>query len=200
MINSFGNLFGKMMGPVPSGDIRLGMNGLPAINVNTGGTPQYKTYDYKTGTFTNCSEFAWDLDNSFFLVPATRVSPGDIIMGSGGPCCVIESGEKNLKVFSYKRGIIEELVPEQHIFLGNTYCFTKLFSPFANMLKGSKGMDNAVKWMVLSGMLSSSGKSAGAGPEMNPLLLMLAGGENGLLGDMFRGVFDAEDEKTKGDI
>ena len=194
MNNSFETLFGNLMGPVPAGDVRLGMNGLPAINVNTNGTPQYKTYDVETGTFTNCSEFVWNMEGSFFLIPAIKVKPGDIIMGNDGPCCVIENGEKNLKVFSYKRGIIEELVPENHIFMGKTYCFSKLFSPFANMLKGNRGMNNAIRMMVLSSMFS---KSENGKTEMNPMMLMiLAGGEGGMLGEMFEGIIDADEKEA----
>ena len=69
MKNGFGDMFGGMFGPVPKGDCRLGMNGLVAVNVNTGGTPDYKTYDVKTGKLTNCTEFSMELDGSFFLIP-----------------------------------------------------------------------------------------------------------------------------------
>ncbi len=44
----FGEMFGGLFGPVPKGDCRLGLNGLIAVNVNTGGTPRYKTYDVKS--------------------------------------------------------------------------------------------------------------------------------------------------------
>lgn len=43
----FGEVFGGLFGPVPKGDCRLGLNGLIAVNVNTGDTPRCKTYGVK---------------------------------------------------------------------------------------------------------------------------------------------------------
>ena len=193
----FGGMFGGMFGPVPKGDCRLGMNGLIAVNVNTGGTPKYKTYDIKSGRLTNCSDFALEMDGSFFVIPTMKVSPGDIILSDGGPCCVIEGGREAIRVFSYQRGTIEELVPEHHIFMGKSYCYGKIFSPLANMMKGKGGMGNAVKMMMLSRLFSGGGKAevgAGAAPMM---LMMLAGGGKDLFQDMFDGAFDDPDEEKE---
>ena len=191
----FGEMLGGMFGPVPKGDCRLGLNGLIAVNVNTGGAPKYKTYDIKTGKLTNCSEFALEMDGSFFLIPTMKVRPGDIIVGDGGPCCVIEAKENAIRVFSYQRGTIEEMVPEQHILMGNTYCYGKIFSPLANLMRGKNGMNNAVKMMMLSRLFSDRG-SSGAGGSADPMMLMLmAGGEKGFLQGLFDGAFDADEEK-----
>ena len=193
----FGGMFGGLFGPVPKGDCRLGLNGLIAVNVNTVGEPRYKTYDIKTGKLTNCSEFALALDGSFFLIPTMKVAPGDIIVGDGGPCCVIESGKNSIRVFSYLRGTIEEKVPEHHIFMGNAYCYAKIFSPLVNMMKGKGGMGNAVKMMMLSKLFSEGG-SAGRGMDMNPMMLMmLAGGGSDFFQDMFDGAFELDEEKEK---
>ena len=193
----FGEMFGGLFGPVPKGDCRLGLNGLIAVNVNTGGTPRYKTYDVESGKLTNCSDFALEMDGSFFLIPTMKVKPGDIIISDGGPCCVIESSRNSIKVFSYLRGTIEEKVPEHHIFMGNSYCYGKIFSPLANMMKGKGGMGNAVKMMMLSKMLSDGGDT-GRGAGMNPIMLMmLAGGGNSIFQDMFDGAFETDDEEEK---
>ena len=195
MRSGFGEMFGGMFGPVPKGDCRLGLNGLIAVNVNTGGAPKYKTYDVKTGTLTNCSEFALEMDGSFFLIPTMKVTPGDIILSEGGPCCVIQSGKNSIKVFSYQRGTIEEKVPERHIFMGNAYCYAKLFSPLVNMMKGTGGMGNAVKMMMLSKLFSAregTGGGLGADPMM---LMMLSAGGNDLFQDMFDGAFEPDEEK-----
>ena len=191
----FGEMLGGMFGPVPKGDCRLGLNGLIAVNVNTGGVPKYKTYDIKTGKLTNCSEFALEMDESFFLIPTTKLRPGDIIVSDGGPCCVIEAGENAIRAFSYQRGNIEEMVPERHLLMGGTYCYGKIFSPFANLMKGKNGINNAVKMMMLSRLFSDRGEGRGGG--MDPMMLMLmAGGENGLLQGLFDGAFETdEDEK-----
>ena len=193
----FGEMFGGLFGPVPKGDCRLGLNGLIAVNVNTGGTPRYKTYDVESGKLTNCSDFALEMDGSFFLIPTMKVKPGDIIISDGGPCCVIESSRNSIKVFSYLRGTIEEKVPEHHIFMGNSYCYGKIFSPLANMMKGKGGMGNAVKMMMLNKMLSDGGDT-GRGAGMNPIMLMmLAGGGNSIFQDMFDGAFETDDEEEK---
>lgn len=198
MKNGFGDMFGGMFGPVPKGDCRLGLNGLVAVNVNTGGEARYKTYDVKTGKLTNCTEFSMEMDGSFFLIPTMKVAPGDIILSDGGPCCVIEGGKNVIRVFSYQRGTIEEMVPEHHVFMGNAYCYAKIFSPLANMMKGKGGMGNAMKMMMLSKLFSGGGQ---AGKDMNPMMLMmLAGGENHLFRDMFDGAFDPdEDDDEKED-
>lgn len=193
IMKGFGDMFGGMFGPVPKGDCRLGLNGLIAVNVNTGGVPKYKTYDIASGQLTNCSDFALELDGSFFLIPTTKAAPGDIILSDGGPCCVIESGKNSLRVFSYQRGTIEQMVPERHIFMGKTYCYAKIFSPLANMMKGKGGIGNAVKMMILSRMFSDKG--SGCGMEANPMMLMLmAGGGGGLFKGMFDGAFDLNEE------
>ena len=195
----FGEMFGGLFGPVPKGDCRLGLNGLIAVNVNTGGTPRYKTYDVKSGRLTNCADFALEMDGSFFLIPTMKVSPGDIIISDGGPCCVIESGKNSIRAFSYLRGTIEEKVPEHHIFMGNACCYAKIFSPLVNMMKGKGGMGNAVKMMVLSRMFQDGGNS-GRGMEMSSMMLMmLAGGGGNLFRDMFEGAFETDDENEKED-
>ena len=136
---------------------------------------------------------ALELDGSFFLIPTTKAAPGDIILSDGGPCCVIESGKNSLRVFSYQRGTIEQMVPERHIFMGKTYCYAKIFSPLANMMKGKGGIGNAVKMMILSRMFSDKG--SGCGMEANPMMLMLmAGGGGGLFKGMFDGAFDLNEE------
>ena len=202
MTNGFGEMFsgmfGGMFGPVPRGDCRLGLNGLIAVNVNTGGAPKYKTYDVESGKLTNCSEFALEMDGSFFLIPTMKVARGDIIISDGGPCCGIESGKNSIKVFSYQRCTIEEKVPEHHIFMGNAYCYGKIVSPMANMLKGKGGMNNAVKLMVLSRMFSDGGGS-GRRTDMNPMMLMMlaGGGGGGMFQDMFDGLLDSDDENEK---
>lgn len=198
MKTAFGDMFGGMFGPVPKGDCRLGLNGLIAVNVNTGGVPKYKTYDIASGQLTNCSDFALELDGSFFLIPTTRVRPGDIIISDGGPCCVIEGGKNSIRVFSYQRGTIEEMVPERHIFMGKTYCYGKIFSPLANMMKGKGGVGGAVKMMMLSKLFSDGG-SSGHGAELNPMMLMMlaGGGGGGVFQDMFDGAFDLGDEGEK---
>ncbi len=189
-----GDMIGGMFGPVPKGDCRLGLNGLVAVNVNTAGSPRYKTYDIRSGKLTNCSEFALEMDGSFFLIPTMKVVPGDIIVTDGGPCCVIESGKQSIRVFSYQRGTIEEMVPEHHIFMGNSYCYGKIFSPLANMMKGKGGMKNALKMMML-GRMFSDGSGVSRSGTMDPMvLMMIAGGNNSLFEGMFDGAFEMDEE------
>ena len=194
MKSGLGEMFGGMFGPVPKGDCRLGLNGLIAVNVNTGGAPRYKTYDVESGTLTNCSDFALEMDGSFFLLPTMSVRRGDIILSDGGPCCVIESGKTAIRVFSYQRGTIEEMVPEHHIFMGKSYCYAKIVSPLANMMKGKGGMNRAIRLMMLSRMFQGGeGEERGMG---NPMMwMLLAGGEGGLLGDLFEGCMDEEEKE-----
>ena len=195
MENYFSNMMGSFCVELPKGDCRLAMNGLIAVNVNTNGTPEYKTYDIKTGILTNCSDFAIEIDGSFFLVPTLKVKAGDIIISAGSPCCVIKVNENSIRVFSYQRGTIEEIVPEHQVFMGNTYYYRKIFSPLVSMMGGGKGKKDLVKMMVLSSMFGG-GEKTNQICGMNPLMLMLmnSGGGKDIISEMFDGAFELDEE------
>ena len=174
----FEKMFGKgMFGPVPEGKCKLSMNGQIAINTPGG----YKTYNVKTGKLTNCSNFAIDVGDMFFIVPTNKVQKGDIILVDGNPKCVLEEEGNNIKVFSYIDSTIDTIVKERHIFMGRQYFYGKIVSMLGAMTKGGGKTGGLLKYMMLSQLMKGGGMNA-----LLPLRLMGKGGPDGL--------FDLDDD------
>ncbi len=202
-------MFNGMFGHLGSGMCRLGINGNVAVKTANG----YKTYNVETGNLTNVTQFCFDIGQEFFFVmPTTKAKKGDILLIDGHPKCVIENKDnKTIKVMDYENSAIQEIVPERHVFMGQTYFYRKIVSMFGtnNFLKGSKGMGKMFKLMMLKeimgGMLGGSRNSGSDNPlaGMLPMMMMgnmFGGDKDGGLGDfteMFDLDFDGEDEEDK---
>lgn len=188
------NLLNGMFGKVGSGMCRLSMNGNIAVKTSNG----YKTYNVKTGRLTNCNNFVFDLgEEFFFVIPTNKVSKGDIILANDGtgrkPKCVMEVEENKITVINYEDSTIETILPERHVFMGNTYFYGKIVSMFGNdAVKGKKGTNNIFKYMMLSQMMKGNDENAtgmiGANNGMSAMLPFMMMGGN--MGDMFDGMFD----------
>ena len=190
----FGNMFNGMFRPVARGMCKLGADGKVAIKTATG----YKTFDIAKQKLLNCDNFAFDMDGMFWIVPTFKVECGDIILVNGKPRCVIGVG-KTIKTFSYENSTIDEVVPENHVFMGKTYCYGKIFSPFMNMTKGDGAMSNLMNMVMMSQMFNGGNTAGNNG--FNPMMFMFMNNESNPFGSMFEGAFnfgneDAE-EKTK---
>ena len=187
MMNNFLN---GMFGKIGNGMCRLSMNGGIAVKTNSG----YKTYNIKTGKLTNCSNFVFDIgEEFFFIIPTNKVEKGDIILVNGKPRCVIEADKTKITVINYEDSTIETVLPERHVFMGNTYFYGKIVSMFgSDIVKGKKGTNNIFKYMMLSQMMKGeSNNITGGNAGMNSMLpLMMMGGN---IGDMFDGIFDFDD-------
>ena len=125
------------------------------------------------------------MDGAFWVVPTFKVEIGDIVLVNGKPRCVIEVGSNSIKTFSYEDSTIDEVIPEHHVFMGKTYCYGKIFSPFMNMSKSDGAMDSMMKMMMMSQMFGGSDTNSG----MNPMMFMMMGKDNPFE-DMFDGAFD----------
>lgn len=181
------SMFNGLFGKVAHGMCRLSMNGGIAIKV---GDNKYRSYNVKTGRLTNCTNFAFDIgEDFFFVIPANRVEKGDIILVNGKPRCVIEveKGTKTIKVINYEDSTVETILPERHIFMGNTFFYGKIVSMFGSNLTGDKGgMKNMMKFMMLSQMMKgSSGSDNNMMGNVLPLMMM-----SGDMGNMFDGLLD----------
>lgn len=200
-------MFNGMFGHLGAGMCRLSINGDVAVKTSNG----YKTYNVKTGRLTNVTQFCFDLGQEFFFViPTTKARKGDILLVDGHPKCVIENNDnKTIKVMDYENSAIQEIVPERHVFMGQTYFYRKIVSMFGSgsFLKGGKGVGKIMKLMMMkeifSGMLgkgSSTGSSSDAFANMIPMLMignMLSGNKDNELGnfsEMFDLDFDSDDE------
>ena len=188
------NFLNGMFGKVGNGMCRLSMNGGIAVKTSTG----YKSYNVKTGKLTNCSNFVFNIgEEFFFVIPTNKVEKGDIILVNGKPRCVIDAEKNKITVINYEDSTIESVLPERHVFMGNTYFYGKIVSMFGNAaLKGKNGTNNIFKYMMLSQMMKDGNGSIGmmnGNSGMSSMLpLMMMGGN---MGDMFDGMFDFETDE-----
>lgn len=184
------NMFNGMFGKVANGMCRLSMNGGIAVKTNDG----YKTYNLKTNRLTNCNNFVFDIgEEFFFVIPTNKVEAGDIILIGGKPKCVISAGKDTIKVIDYEDSTIKDILPERHVFMGNTYFYGKIVSMFGDAMKGKKGMNKMMSYMMMSEMMKShNGTSNNSGFGNMLPFMMLGGGTN--FGDMFDGMFDFDSD------
>lgn len=189
-MNGTVNFMNGMFGKIESGKCRLSVNGAIAIQTSSG---NYKTYNVKTGRLTNCSNFVFDIgDDFFFLLPTSKVKVDDIIIVGGKPKCVIEVGKKDIKVINYENSTVDTIIPERHVFMGNTYFYGKIVSMFGqNLLKGKTGINKIMQLMLMKEMFGKNGGST-SNPFGNMLPFMMLG-NNGLT-DMFGSMFDEDEE------
>lgn len=181
------NEMNKMFGKIEPGMCRLTMNGGIAVKTANG----YRSYNVKTGRLTNCENFVFNIgEEFFFLIPTNKVAKGDIILASGKPKCVIEVNKDKITVVSYEDSTIEMIIPERHMFMGNTYFYGKIVSMFgSDILKGKGGTKNIMKYMMLSEIM----KGGNGGSMSNMLPLMMMGGG---MSDMFGDLLDSDDDDT----
>ena len=190
---NFNGLFGK----VGAGMCRLDMHGRTAVKTSNG----YKTYDLKTKRLVNCAQFCFDLgDEMFFVIPTSEVEVGDIILVNRTPRCVVGVKDDSITVIDYENSEIKQIVPERHVFMGNTYFYGKIVSLMGGMLDGAEGgFENILKFKMMSSMLGN-GKSGGMfGGGMDSLLplMMLSGKGGDMFGNMFDGMFKKKNKKAK---
>lgn len=185
MINALNGMFGK----IAPGMCRLSMNGGIAVKTNNG----YKSYNIKTGKLTNCDNFVFNIgEEFFFVIPTNKVEIGDIILVAGKPKCVIEVEKNKITVINYEDSTIDIILPERHVFMGNTYFYGKIVSMFGdNLLKGKKGTNKIMQYMMMSEMLKG-GTDNNSMSAMIPFMLM----SGNSMSNMFDGMFDfgCEDE------
>ena len=195
MNNVFGNLFGR----IAPGLCRLGVSGGIAVKTSSG----YKSYNIKTGRLTNCDNFVFPdvSEDFFFVVPTNKVAVGDIILVNGKPKCVIEAEKNKITVINYEDSTIDNIIPERHVILGNTYYYGKIVSIFGgNPLNGEKGTNKIMKYLMMTEMMKgfSGGNSFGSSNNgmsaMLPLMMLGNGGMDNIFSDMFNFDFDVDEE------
>ena len=183
------NLFDGMCGKVAPGLCRLSMDGSIAVRTGAG----YRSWDPARRRLVNCDSFVLDAGEDFFFVlPSNRVRTGDIILSGGAPRCVLSVNEETITAINYTDATVETLLPEHHIFMGNTYLYGKIVSLFGSGgVKGKKGMSRMMKYMMLSAMMK--GKEGGF-PGLVPLMIGMKG-DFGFMEDLF----DEPEETAEGE-
>ena len=189
------SMLNGMFGKIAPGKCRLSMNGGIAIQTKSG----YKTYNMKTGRLTNCSNFVFDIgDDFFFIIPTNKVEKGDIIIASGKPKCVLEVEKDSIRVINYEDSVIENILPERHIFMGKTYFYGKIVSMFGeDIFSSKKGTNNVMKFMMMKEMMNgNNGSAGGAGNMFSSMLpmMMFMGGDNNPMSGLFN-IFNDDDEE-----
>lgn len=192
---SMNSMFNNMFGKIQNGMCRLSMDGLIAIKTSSG----YKTYDTKTNKLQNCDNFVFDIGSDFFFViPTNKVAIGDIILVNGLPKCVVKIDDETITVLNYENSTIESILPEKHVFMGDTYFYGKIVSMFGNNLtkKNNGKTKNIFKYMMLSKMFSGSSDSNN---QILPMMMIF--GKDNMFDDMFDfdnvELEDTTDNKTK---
>ena len=186
------NMLNGMFGKVAPGMCRLSMNGGIAVKTSNG----YKSYNMKTGRLTNCDSFVFNIgEEFFFVIPTNKAEPGDILLVAGKPKCVIEAEKNKLTVINYEDSTVETILPERHVFMGNTYFYGKIVSMFGgDLIKGKKGTNKIMQYMMLSEMMKGNSDN-NSGNGMNTMLpLMMMGGN---MGSLFDGMFDFVEDDTE---
>ena len=172
-----------MLGKVAPGMCRLSVQGGIAIKTGDG----YKSYDEATGRMINCENFVFPVgEEFFFVIPTNKVRKGDIILAGGKPKYVLEAGKNRITALNYGTSVIETILPERYLFLGNTYFYGKIVSMFGSRgAGGGKGSGRIFKYMLLGQMLKSQGTGNGK-MDLLPLLLLSGGvGKNMDIDDLF---------------
>lgn len=192
-------MFNGMFGKVANGMCRLSMSGGIAVKTSNG----YKTYNLKTNRLTNCNNFVFNIgEEFFFVIPTNKVEAGDIIIVSSKPKCVVSSDKNTITVINYEDSTIENILPERHMFMGNTYFYGKIVSMFGNdIMKGKKGMNKMMSYMLMSEMMkgvSGNGLQTNGNNGMASMLPFMMFGGSGMT-DMFGGMFDTEDDDAEDD-
>lgn len=182
------NFMNGMFGKIAPGMCRLSMSGGIAVKTSNG----YKSYNIKTGRLTNCNSFVFNIgEEFFFLIPTNKVEVGDIILIGGKPKCVIEAEKNKLTVINYEDSTIDTVLPERHVFMGNTYFYGKIVSMFGNdLMGGKKGLNKMMSYMMMSEMMKGSSGMGNNTNSMLPMMLMMNGGN---MMNMFDGMFDFDD-------
>ena len=194
--DTFKGIFGSLDGDM----CRLTMNGKIAVKTSSG----YKSYNVKTGRLVNCSSFVFNIgEEFFFVIPTNKVEKGDIILVNSKPRCVVESKKNQITVINYEDSTVETILPDRHVFMGNTYFYGKIVSMFRNDLtNGKKGMNKIMQYMMMSKMMGEGGLNGSNGTSgMNQMLpFMMMGGMGNGFGNMFGSLFDdAEDDEEDED-
>ena len=182
------NFMNGMFGKIAPGMCKLSMSGGIAVKTSTG----YKSYNVKSGRLTNCSNFVFgNTEEFFFVIPTNKVENGDIILIAGKPKCVIGVEKNKITVINYEDATIDTVIPERHVFMGNTYFYGKIVSMFGNdFTSGKKGMNKMMSYMMMSEMMKGNGGMSGNNNSMLPMMLMMNGGG---FADMFEGMFDFDE-------
>lgn len=187
------NIFKGAFGKIEPGYCKLSANGNIAVRCSDG---SYKSYNMKKKRLVDISNFGFNADNMFFVIPTNSVKVGDIILvpaenGKSKPKCVIGiNGDDSIRVIDYDSSEVREIVPVRHVFMGATYFYGKIVSLFGNVFKSGKGMNKLMSTLAMMSMFGGNSGKGGFGTNnggFDPMMFMLMsnGGGFNMFEDMF---------------
>ena len=140
MFESLTSVFANMLGTLESDMIRMTFDGKVAVKTTKG----YKTYDVDKKKAINMDSLVMPDMAAFLLLPSTKVKTGDIILRDGAFYSIIsiDDATNELIGYNYEAGKKETIVRETHCFLGNTYFYSKLFSPILSFFGNKPKSDD----------------------------------------------------------
>ena len=125
------------------------------------------------------------------LIPTTSVKVGDIILMKNSPRCVIATNPESISVINYEDSTVETVVPERHVFMGNTYFYGKIVSMFNGILGKTNSSNNFIKYMMMSKIMGGNTSSSGNDCFSQLFPLMMLTEKTDIFGDIFNS-FDSE--------
>jgi hypothetical protein len=195
---NMGNTFKGMFGKIDKGLCALSMSGGIAIKTSNG----YKTYNMAKKRLTNVTNFCMEASDMFFVLPTSKVQPGDVILDHGKPKCVLRvcDEDRSIKCIDYETSEIREIVAERHVFLGSAFWYGKIVSLFGYAgFKGKGLMGKMIQLMIMKSMMGGNGNGNGGDMfgGMGQMLMMQqmfgGGAGNGLdFTNMFNLDFDTD--------
>ena len=199
--NAMNNMFNGLFGKLGAGMCRISMNGDIAVKTSNG----YKSYNIKDKRLVNCTNFVLNIsDDFFFVVPTNNVAVGDIILdkNSGKPKCVIQVNDNIIKVIDYENSVVQDIIPERHVFMGNTYFYGKIVSMFgSDITKGKMNTKKIMSYMLMTQMFRGNNSEFGEGmSNILPMMMLFNKGNNDMFGGIFDNIFDLEDNNTNNSI
>ena len=181
------DIFNGMFGRIDAGLVRLDVNSNIAVKTTNG----YKSYSTKDKRLINCDSFVFDIgEEFFFVIPTNKVEVNDIILATGKngkrvPKCVIDVNDSYITVINYEDSVVENILPERHVFMGSTYFYGKIVSMFNFKDKKNNGFENILKFKMLSEMMNGTTGTGNGQNNMMGNMMMLSMMSNGGLNDMF---------------
>jgi hypothetical protein len=102
---------------------------------------------------------------------------------------------------NYEDYTIDTILPERHVFMGNTYFYGKIVSMFGDNFMGKKNSAaNIMQYMMMSEMMkgmNGGGASSGNNMMSNMLPFMMMGGKMGGMFDNMFNFFDSDSDNDE---